>query len=329
MKPRIAVPSLLALLLIALLGLAACSGGSDDSDSGDSESESGGSNAVAPAPAAARGDEGAMDFDGAYAEDGGVAQSSARGVVAEVPAEGQQLEVERSVIRKGDVALRADDVGKAQFEVQKVVDRVGGQVTDEKTTTDDDGSAAYTRMVLRIPTEDFSDTIADLKELAGAELESAASNEVDVTAKVIDTRTRLAAQRRSIARITVLFDRAESIRDIMRIESELSRRQADLESLERQAAFLRSQTSMSTITVSIDQVPPEKVAPEERDEDEAGFVSGLSAGWGALTTFAVALATALGALLPWLVVLGVLGVPAYLVWRRRRASDSGRTPSAA
>lgn len=316
MKPRLAVPS---LLLAALLGLAACSGGSDDSDSG-------GSSAV-EAPAAAQADEDAMRFDAA---DGGALESSARGVAADAPAE-QQLEVERSVIRKGDVALRADDVGKAQFEVQRVVDRLGGQVTDEKTTTDDDGDAAYTRMVLRIPTDGFDDAMADLKALEGTEFESAASNEVDVTAKVIDTRTRLAAQRRSIARITVLFDRAESIRDIMSIESELSRRQADLESLERQAAFLRSQTSMSTITVSIDQIPPSKAAPKEQDTDEAGFLTGLSAGWDALTAFAVALATAFGALLPWLVVLGALGVPAFLVWRRRRVSGggSGRTPSAA
>ena len=128
--------------------------------------------------------------------------------------------------------------------------------------------------------------------------------------------------RRSIARITVLFDRAESIRDIMRIESELSRRQVALESLERQAAFLRGQTSMSTITLSIDQIPP-KAAAKKADTDEAGFLTGLSAGWDALAAFAVALATALGALLPWLVVLGIVGTPAYLVWRRRRAGLRG------
>lgn len=320
MKPRIAVPS---LVLAALLGLAACGGGSDDSDSGGST--------VHQAPAAGQADELTSDLDSAYADDAGGSESSARGVAAEAPApEEQGLEVERSVIRKGDVALRADDVGKAQFEVQKVVDRLGGQMTDEKTTTDDEGAAAYTRMVLRIPTDAFDEAVDQLKTLEGTELESADSNEVDVTAKVIDTRTRLAAQRRSIARITVLFDRAESIRDIMRIESELSRRQADLESLERQAAFLRSQTSMSTITVSIDQIPPAKAVTEE-DTDEAGFLAGLSAGWDALAAFALALATAFGALLPWLVLLGVLGLPAYLIWRRRRVSGggTGRTPSAA
>lgn len=306
MKPRAAaVP---AVLLAVLLGLAACSGGSDDESSGDSAAASDAGGAVA---AEAPADTFMADSDG----------GAVRSVVAE---QEKPVEVPRSVIRKGNVELSADDVGKAQFEVQQVADRFAGEVTAEETTTDDDGKPAYTRMVLRIPSESFGEAMDALKETA--ELESASSGENDVTAKVIDTQTRLAAQRRSIARITVLFDRAESIRDIMRIESELSRRQADLESLERQAAYLKGQTSMSTITVSIDQTPA-KAAPKD-DSDDAGFVTGLKAGWDALTTFAVGLATALGALLPWLVVLGIVGIPALLAWRRR-SRRTGRTPSAA
>ena len=310
MKPRAVVPAAVpAALLAALLALAACS--SPGGDSGATSDTAGV----------------AADTDGTDGADGGArsSETGADGGVARVAA--QQSEpveaVERSVIRTGNVELSADDVGKAQFEVQRVVDRYAGQVSAEETTTDDDGQPAYTRMVLRIPTESFGEAMAALKEIA--EFESAATGEEDVTAKVIDTRTRLAAQRRSIARITVLFDRAQSIRDIMRIESELSRRQAALESLQRQAAHLSGQTAMSTITVSIDQTP-QQAAPKQ---DDAGFLTGLEAGWGALATFAVALATAVGALLPWLLVLGVVGFPALLVWRRRRPRRTGRTPSAA
>jgi hypothetical protein len=322
MKKRAAVTSL-ALLSVLLAGaLAGCNGGSGGSGgSGDSGGSGGSVSAGAPAP-----------VDGVRANAESNAESSAdsyagtgRGRVEPGP----DL-VARAVIRKGDVELRAADVGKAQFEVQRVVDRHSGQVTEEKTTTDDDGDPAYTRMVLRIPTGRFSAAMSALKEIG--ELESADSSEDDVTTQLIDTRSRLRAQKRSIARITVLFDRAESIRDIMAIEAELSRRQADLDSLERQLAYLRGQTSMSTITVSIDEIPT-KAAPKKADDDHAGFVAGLSAGWDALSAFAVALATALGALLPWLIVLGILGPPAYLLARalRRRVSRGkpGRTPSAA
>ena len=52
----------------------------------------------------------------------------------------------------------------------------------------------------------------------------------------------------------------------MAIESELSQRQADLDSLEQQAAYLADQTSMSTIVVSIDQIPAKKAAPPKDDD---------------------------------------------------------------
>lgn len=319
-RPTLAGLALLSALLVGgLAGVAGCS----SSGGGDGGGASADSGSAVSAEAPAQRDGLLTDGDLASAQD----YNAAGGRNRVDP--GPDL-MSRAVIRKGDVALRADDVGKAQFEVQKVVDRYSGQVTEEKTSTDDDGRPAYTRMVLRIPTAQFTDAMDALKGIDVAELESANSSEDDVTTKLIDTQTRLAAQKRSIARITVLFDRAQSIRDVMAIEAELSRRQADLDSLERQAAYLRGQTSMSTITVSIDEIPAKAT---KKHEDSTGFIAGLSAGWDALAAFAVALATAFGAVLPWLVVLLVLGLPAWLVGRRLRrrvsAGRTGRTPSAA
>jgi hypothetical protein len=130
---------------------------------------------------------------------------------------------------------------------------------------------------------------------------------------VIDTAVRVRAQERSLRRIEILLARAQSIRDIVDIESELTRRQADLDSLKSQQAYLADQTAMSTITVHLEQ----KHEPaKEPDTEEAGFLPGLEGGWGALVAFGTVLATILGALLPWLVVLTVPGIPAWLVVRR-------------
>ena len=308
-------------LLVAALALAGCSG-ADDSADGDSTSGSGSSAVDAPAAAAERG------AGGGDADVGGVAADAYQAKSAAVVEQPSPDQVERSLIRHGNVALGSQDVGAAQFAVQKVVDQYGGQVTEEKTTTDDDGNPAFTRMVLRIPVGHFTDAMDQLKHVGV--LETANTSEDDVTTQVIDTRTRLHAQQRSIARITTLFDRAESIRDIMAIEAQLTRRQADLDSLERQAAYLAGQTTLSTITVSIDQIHEKKAAVAK--DDDSGFVAGLSAGWSGLTTFAVGVATVAGALLPWLVVVAMIGVPVLLlvrtVRRRRTAPPAGPTPEA-
>lgn len=308
------VRTLVPALLVLAVAVTGCSGGGSDASN-----DAGGSVAGAPAPAQA--ERNAADSDGAAhgLRDGVDVMSTADQPSPDEP--------QPALIKKGNVALRADDVGKAQFDVQRIVDAHDGKVTEEKTTTDEDGNPAYTRMVLRIPAAQFDAAMQQLKGLEDAELESANTSEDDVTTKLIDTRTRLKVQRRSIERITVLFDRAQSIRDIMAIEAQLARRQADLDSLERQAAYLQGQTTLSTIVVSVDQIP-EKKATKEKD---TGFVAGLSAGWHGLTTFAVAMATLAGALLPWLALLLVLGIPALLVVRatRRRRSHPAPEPTEA
>ena len=323
-----------ALVAGSVLLLAGCSG-ADDSDAGDAASSAAGGSVdsgsstsdslTAQAPEAVR------DRAGGDADQYSVAEpleSSADSAGRNRPAT-KLDDVRQALIKKGTVELTSADVGRARFDVQKVADRYDGQVTAEQTETSDDGDPSYSRLVLRVPVEHFDDAMDDIS--AAAELVSADTKQEDVTSELIDTRTRISVQRRSIERISILFDRAQSIRDIMAIEAQLSRRQADLESLERRAAYLSDQSSYSTITVNIDRTPDHRAAVAE--DDDSGFVAGLKAGWGGLSTFAVGLATVLGALLPWLVVVAILGPPAFVLVRRLRrrlsARSSARTPSAA
>jgi len=316
-----------ARLLVATTALAALalSGCSSDADGGGSSSDSA---ASYDGPAAA------AEADPS-APDAGADGDSARSSVADLasgsaarPADQKAEPVDpadgfkQAVVRTGDLSMRAEDVGQARYEVQRIADRYRGEVAEENTQSDDDGDPAYARMVLRVPSDDFEKAVSALEEVG--EDVSVSTSADDVTTKLIDLRSRVETQRRSIARITVLFQQASSIRDVMAIESELSRRQADLESLERKRAYLSGQAAMSTITVGIERIPDKKKAVVKADDDD-GFLAGLSAGWGALTTFGIALATIVGALLPWLVVLALLGIPVWLVLRSARR----RTPEVA
>jgi hypothetical protein len=217
-------------------------------------------------------------------------------------------------------------VGQAIFDVRKVVDEYQGTIAENDTETDKKGSPVRSRMVVRVPTADFDHAITELEKVAT--LVSSKRTSEDVTTQVLDMDARVEAQRRSIDRIQVLFDHATSIKDVVNIESQLSQRQADLESLEAQQRYLADQTSMSTITLSVERTPKAE-AQTKPDRDEAGFVSGLSGGWDALKTFLVGAATVAGALLPWLVLALVLAVPGWpLVRRLRRRTTTPAAPPA-
>jgi hypothetical protein len=68
------------------------------------------------------------------------------------------------------------------------------------------------------------------------------------------------------------------------------------------------------------------VTPVKDDGPNLGFLTGLRGGLGALGGVVLVAVTVLGALAPFALVVGLLGVPAYLVLRNRRR---GTTPPAA
>ena len=220
-----------------------------------------------------------------------------------------------ATISTGDVALQSPDVGQLRFDVQKVVDVHSGTITDENTETDQHGAVVRSRLVVRVPSSDFGATMSAL-EKAGELLSSTRKSE-DVSTQVIDLTSRVQAQAASVRRIRLLLGRANSINEIMSIESELTQRQGALDSLRRQAAYLRDQTTFSTITVSLEQTPPTPV-PKPVKHHDSGFLAGLHRGWDGLASFGNGAATALGLVLPTAVLLTLIGVPVLLITRRWR-----------
>jgi len=233
----------------------------------------------------------------------------------------------RKIIAQGSVSLESKDVADAAHDVQVIVDNHFGEITERETTTNKDGDISTARLLLRIPVKDFDKAFTELQEVA--DLKSSNTGKEDVTTRVIDTKVRIRAQRLSLARVEELFDRAQSISDIIRIETQVSRRQADLESLERRLHYLNNQTSMSTITVNISLPPVEKKKEKQKEKPEVtGFFDGLEAGWNALKSFSTDVATLTGRLLPFAGVLLVVGGPLWLLVRRFRGRG-GDTPDLA
>ncbi|MDQ4055415.1 MAG: DUF4349 domain-containing protein [Actinomycetota bacterium] len=305
--------------LVFLLG--ACSGGSDDSaDGGDGGAEP----AAGEAPLAERNDaQSETDGSSAFDESDGNADMAQTG---SNPATPTTPVAQRAVISTATVSMTSDDVADARFDVGKIVDQMGGEIAEEQTEGGEE--MRRSRVVIRVPSERFSEAVAALEKVGT--LESSTRKSEDVTTRVIDNAARIRAQEESLRRVEVLLGRATSIRDIVAIESQLTRRQADLDSLKSQQAFLADQTSLSTIAVHIERAKtPAEQKEEEKDADETGFLSGLEDGWNALTTFGSGLATVVGAVLPFAIVLGLLGVPTWVLVRRfgRRRPSSPAAPA--
>ena len=292
--------------------VAACTSASDSSDAGGSDGTS--TDMAASGPEAAEGSGGGAKA-GAEDSASGTGTGSTSTVV-----DGSAAPSERAVISTGTVSLRSKDVAEARREVQRVVDAQGGDITDENTETDDEGTTSYSRLVVRVPGPKFNATMILLEE--AAELRSSTRGADDVTTEVIDTDARVRAQEASLKRVELLLSRAQSLKDIIWIESQLTSRQAELDSMKSQQSWLEDQTTFATITVDITAVAEKEVEKKEEENQETGFLVGLEGGMKALGAAASAVATVVGALLPFAILVLVLGFPAWLLLRRRRTTQS-------
>jgi hypothetical protein len=302
--------SLTVAALAAGVALAGCSGGASDQ-----AASSAGAPAVGEAePAApAKG-----DTAGGSTTEGSPAQGQDR------PAQAPDLRVDqRSIIYTGSITIRVDDVNQAAAKATAIADGAGGFVGGDKRNVT--GAASDATLELRVPAEKFQSVVDQLARTLGTE-EQRGINTEDVTEQTVDLDARIAVQQARVDSGRRLLAQAKSLNDLVMLEKEVATRESDLASLQAKKRRLADLTALSTITVVL--LAP-KAAATPRD-DPAGFLGGLAGGWKALVASLTVLLTVLGALLPWLLVLGVpAAVIIYFARRHLRRRTGQAQPEAA
>ncbi len=243
----------------------------------------------------------------------GKAVGSAAGQLQSVQVEG------RAVISRVDlVGVTADPVVTAE-QTRRIVAGAGGFISEESTVSAPALVAEEaaplptpdsTFLVARVPADILEETVDRIGDLG--EVTSRSSNARDVTEQLVDLDSRVKSQRASINRMRVLLTEADDLGDVIAIESELSSREADLESLLARQAELGDLATLATVSVTW-QTPAAVLDPAAT----GGFWAGLQAGWDAFVKAGTWLVTGLGAVLPFL-LLGALVLLPVAASRRRR-----------
>lgn len=324
-RPRAAAPRPLRLLVLPvvalLLALAGCSADPTASDEAVAPAADASGAAGAAAPEEAGGDA-ALGSGEVPADGSGAGGSDADGSDADGDDVGTVLGegtvpggAGRRVVTAGiDVAV--PDVPAAAADVRSLAVAAGGDVHGERSVG---GERPRAEIVVRVPVDVTGDLLGDLARL-GTEVSRTSETE-PVETRLVDLESRTATQRAGVERIRALLQQATSLEDVLALEAELTRRQADLESVDAQRAALDDRAALATVTVVL--TLPSDVEPEAA-EPLPPFLEGLGAGWDALVGSTTVVLVVLGALLPFLAVAGVVVAVVLAVLRARRRSRGAR-----
>lgn len=289
----------IALVLGVASGFAvACSASGSSSDTAAAPYEAQDADSGGEAPAIGQGETGGQGTSGnKEGTSGGAGDKNV-----------SQPGVDRALVRTANMELSAADVGAVVDKARDVAVLEGGYAGREEVREE------AATLTLYIPSDRFDQALDELSGLG--KVISRNQTAEDVTEQVVDLDSRIATQRASVDRVRALLARANTVDEIVRIEQELTTREAALESLLQRREALGGQVAMSTVTISVSKNATAP-APQQQEEESSGFLAGLSDGWGAFLDAGGVTLQVLGAVLPFVLVLAIPGVLA-LRWRRRR-----------
>ena len=204
------------------------------------------------------------------------------------------------------------DLDRTMTRLTSLAGAFGGFVASSQTQSGaGTGGAPYGSITLQVPVNDFSTVLKQAQALG--KTSDLTTKATDVTGQYVDLQSRITALEDSRQQYLTILAKATTVGDVLAVQEQLDGIQSQIEQLQGQLNLLNSQTSYSTLTVTVSEgTPPPRPGPVPESgvvrawhDSVGGFVDGVEG----VIRFA-------GPVLFALLCLGVLVVGGRALWRR-------------
>lgn len=298
----------LGVLLLAGIVLGACGG-----DDGGSASNT----RVAASPATAGGSGGGAKTD-TVAVAAAPAQNQQAGgggsAVVDDPAVLASKAAGQKVIYTGRIQIEVKGaVFDASLQAKNIVTINEGFLFSETTVQKEDGQP-QSSMTFKLPPEKFAAVMDQFVKQLGTE-KGRQVEASDVTAQFVDLSSRLKVAETSLERVRKLLAEAKTVQEILSLEGEVAKREANVEGLKGQLNQLNARVEYATVTLTIAQkLAPPKV--EKKDDGIPSPLEGLKAGARAFLGALKVVILVLAVVLPFIPLAAILWWVAKFIHRR-------------
>jgi hypothetical protein len=261
-----------------------------------------------------RGASSAAPFSTAHAPVAGPNKTTTPTTAPPLPsgAVGQSAKIEQT----GSLALTVGRgrLGRTVTQLTTLAGANGGFVANTQTQSGAaDGGTPSGSVTLQVPVQSFATVLTSAEALG--KVSDLTTKATDVTGQYVDLQARIAALQDSRQQYLSILAKATTVGDVLAVQQQIDAIQSQIEQLQGQLQLLTSQTTYSTLTVTVNEhtpVPP----PSPRPLPESGLVRAWHASIGGFVTGVEGLIRLAGPLLFVLLLLGVVVAGGRALWRR-------------
>jgi len=235
-----------------------------------------------------------------------------------------QEALERKIIRNCSLSLKVNDFDAAFAAIEACAAAYGGYVVSGEKYDYEGSTQRNGYISIRVDSQRLDDALAEIESLGTAESSNFYTS--DVTADYYDMQGRLKQYRTQEERLTELYGKAETIEDMISIESELARVNMEIDSLEGMLRYYDELTALSLIDVNLytpnvytQAVEPQGWAGFWQDIRE-GFLRGVNSALDFLAHLFVLIVS----ILPFLALLAIAAVILLLIVKGARNKKRSR-----
>ncbi len=224
---------------------------------------------------------------------------------------------EAKLIKNASIGLEVSDVEKASQAINQIVQKYGGYVLVSDSYSDDAGHIISGSISLRVDNTSLDQSLSEITAVGTLLNKSLYAQ--DVSTEYIDLEARIQQYKEQKNRLKRLYEDSKEISELVQIESELMRVQAELDSLTGQMKYLKEVTGMATINVSLTlpALYEQKVTVGGWDNIGSRIYASLMAGASALITVCASIVIFIFYILPVIAILLVI----FLIWRAVRKKN--------
>lgn len=217
------------------------------------------------------------------------------------------------IIKNATLIIIVDNYEESFKKVKKIVEEKKGYIYKTNVRSNPE-NAKSGEIEIKIPAESLESFIERVKAIS-ITVKREGITSVDRTEEYIDINARLINKRALENRYREILKSANTTKDILDVESQLSNIRADIESIEKRVKYLEESSVMSEVILGMDEPQTERGNEESiANKISNGFISGYRGFFtvlGATITFLISV-------IPLITITYLLFIIIKIFWKKRK-----------